>query len=173
MLSQWNKNYLNFEVEKLILDSWASGTRKQYKIYFKQWTTSCKTQLVGISSASIKDGTESLLSLYKRDLDTQQSILQEACYQTYSLKEGIEFGKHPIVTRMLKRIFRTRPALPRYICIYDAEVVTEFLKSLPRWEEITLKWLTLKLVTLLALLSARRCQTLNSLWIEHMDSISS
>ena len=85
------------------------------------------------------------------------------------VKEGIEFGKHPIVTRMLKGIFRTRPALPRYICIYDAEIVTEFLKSLPRWEEKTLKWLTLKLVTLLALLSTHRCQTLNSLSIEHMD----
>ena len=70
---------------------------------------------------------------------------------------------------MLKGIFRKRPALPQYICIYDAEIVIEFLKSLPFWEEITLKWLTLKLVTLLALLSSHRCQTLNSLSIEHMD----
>ena len=85
------------------------------------------------------------------------------------VKEGIEFGKHPIVTRMLKGIFRTSPALPRYICIYDVEIVIKFLKSLPHSEEITLKWLTLKLVTLLALLSTHRCQTLNSLSIEHMD----
>ena len=70
---------------------------------------------------------------------------------------------------MLKGIFRTRPALPRYICVCDAEIVIELLKSLPCWEEITLKWLTLILVTLLALLSSRRCQTLNSLSIEHMN----
>ena len=69
---------------------------------------------------------------------------------------------------MLKGIFRTRPTL-QYISLYDAERVIEFLKSLPGWEEITLKWLTLKLVTLLALLSTHRCQTLNSLSIEHMD----
>ena len=85
------------------------------------------------------------------------------------VKEGIESGKHPIVTRLLKGIFRTRPALPSYICIYDAEIVIEFLKSLPCWEEITLKWLTLKLVILLALLSTHRCQTLNPLSIEHVD----
>ena len=66
----------------------------------------------------------------------------------FPVKEGIEFGKHPIVTRMLKGMFRTRPTLLRYICIYDAEIVIEFLKSLPCWEEITLKWLTFKLVTL-------------------------
>ena len=88
------------------------------------------------------------------------------------VKEGIEFGKRPIVTRMLKGIFRTRPELPQYISIYDAEKVIEFLESLPRWEEITLKWLNLKLVTLLALLSTCRCQTLNSLSIEHMDIIN-
>ena len=41
------------------------------------------------------------------------------------VKERIEFGKHPIVTTMLKEIFRTRLALPRCICIYDAEIVIE------------------------------------------------
>ena len=86
------------------------------------------------------------------------------------VKEGTEFGKRPIVTRMLKGIFRTRPELPQYICIYDAEIVIEFLESLPRWEEMTLKWLNL--VTLLALLSTYRCQTLNSLSIEHKDIIN-
>ena len=109
----------NFEVEKLILDSWASGTRKQYKIYFKQWTTFCKTQPVDISSALIKDGTEFLLSLYKKGLgysaiNTARSMLSKIL----PVKEGIKFGKHLIVTRMLKGIFRTRPALPRYICIH-------------------------------------------------------
>ena len=170
MLSRWNKNHLNFDVEKLILKSWASGTRKQYKIYFKQWTTFCKTQPVDISSASIKDGTEFLLSLYKKGLGYSAiNAARSMLSNILPVKEGIEFGKHPIVTRMLQGIFRTRPALPRYICIYDVEIVIKFLKSLPRWEEITLKWLTLKLVTLLALLSTHRCQTLNSLSIEHMD----
>ena len=101
-------------VNAFLLDSWASGTRKQYKIYFKQWTTFCKTQPVDISSASIKDGTEFLLSLYKKGLgysaiNTARSMLSNIL----PVKEGIEFGKHPIVTRMLKGIFRTRPALPR------------------------------------------------------------
>ena len=84
------------------------------------------------------------------------------------VKKGIEFGKHPIVTRMLKGIFRKGPALPRYICIYVAEIVIEFPKSLPCREELIFKWITLKLVIPLALLSTQRCQTLNSLSIEHM-----
>ena len=79
-------------VNAFLLDSWASGTRKQYKIYFKQWTTFCKTQPVDISSASIKDGTEFLLSLYKKGLgysaiNTARSMLSNIL----PVKEGIEW----------------------------------------------------------------------------------
>ena len=107
---------MSIEVEKLILDSWASGKRKQYKIYFKQWTTFCKTQTIDISNASIKDGTKFLLSLHKKGLGySAVNQARSMLSNILSVKEGIEFGKHPIVTRMLKVIFRTRPALPRYI----------------------------------------------------------
>ena len=125
---------------------------------------------VDISYASMKDGTEFLLSLYKKGLgylaiNTARSMLSNIL----PVKEGIECSKHPIVPRMLKGIFRTRPSLPQYICINNAEIVIEFLKSLPCWEEKSLKWLTLKLVTLLTLLSTHKCQTLSSLSTEHMD----
>ena len=137
MLSRWNKNHLNFKVEKLILDPWASGTKKQYKIYFKQKTTFCKTQTVDFSNASIKDGTELLRSLHKKGLGYSAiNATRSMPSNVLPVKEGIEFGKHPIVTRMLKGIFTTRPKLPQYIYIYDAEIVIEFLKSLPCWEEM-------------------------------------
>ena len=61
-----------------------------------------------------------------------------------TLKEGMKFGRHVIVSRMRNRIFRDRPALPHYASIYNAYLVIELLKSLPTWNEIDLKWLTLK-----------------------------
>ena len=68
--------------------------KKQYKIYFKQWTTFCKTPAIDISYASIKDGTEFLLSLYKKGLgylaiNTARSMLSNIL----PVKEGIEFAK--------------------------------------------------------------------------------
>ena len=80
-----------------------------------------------------------------------------------------EFGKHPIIARMLKGIFRNRPALPRYMVTYDPDLVLNFLKFLPSWNNVTLKWLTLKTVTILSLLSGHRCQSINSLTLAHMD----
>ena len=48
-----------------------------------------------------------------------------------SASNGIEFGKHPIITGMLKEIFRNRLALPRYMVTCDPDLVLNFLKSSP------------------------------------------
>ena len=64
-----------------------------------------------------------------------------------------EFGINPIIASMLMGNFRNCPALPRYMVTYDPDLVLNFLKSLASWDNITLKWLTLKTVTILALLS--------------------
>ena len=82
---------------------------------------------------------------------------------------GAEFDKHPIITHMLKRILMNRPVLPRYMVPYNSDLVLNFLKSLPSWNNITQKWLTLKTVTILGLLSGHRCQSINSLTFAHLD----
>ena len=63
--------------------------------------------------------------------------------------DGMDVGKHSIITRMLKRIFRNCPALPRYMVTYDPDLILNFLKSSPSWEDITLKWSTPETVTIL------------------------
>ena len=75
---------------------------------------------------------------------------------------GTEFGKHSIIA--LRRIFRNRPALPRYMVTYDLDLALNFLKSLPSWVDIILKWLTLEAVTILALLSGHKLT-----YVAHMD----
>ena len=64
---------------------------------------------------------------------------------------------------MLKGICWNRPALPRNIARYSGDIVLRFLQSLPRSKEFSLKWWTLKTVTLIALLSEHQCQSVNSL----------
>ena len=115
-------------------------------------------------------GSEFLVSLFQRGvgyscINTARSAL------SIILKpiDGYDFGKHPIIKRVLKGVFKERPSLPRYTVIYDSDKVLRFLKSLPNWDSISLKWLTFKLVTLLAILSGHRCQTLNTLSLDFMD----
>ena len=84
------------------------------------------------------------------------------------LPNGIAFGQHSYVKRLLKGVFETKPALPRYTRVWDVESVLTYLKNLGANTKLKSKVLTLKLVMLLALLSGQRCQTLHCLNIKDM-----
>ena len=85
-----------------------------------------------------------------------------------SLQGNKSFGDHPLVTRLLKGVFNTRPTLPKYTVVWDVNTVLDHLKTLHPPKSLSLKDLTLKLIMLLALLSGQRCQTLHALNIKDM-----
>lgn len=72
------------------------------------------------------------------------------------------------MSRFIKGVFESRPALPKYSETWDVKQVFSFLQTLHPPESLTLKDLTHNLVMLLALLSGQRCQTLHSLSVSDM-----
>ena len=68
-------------------------------------------------------------------------------------------------------LFNQKPALPRYSETWDPQIVLNHLKTFPAIDDMSLKQLTLKLVMLMALLSAQRVQTLQSLSLEEMSTL--
>ena len=68
----------------------------------------------------------------------------------------------------MKGVFESRPTLPRYNSIWNLSTVLDFIKTLGPNEELSLKNVTLKCVTLVALLSGQRCQTIHALRISGM-----
>ena len=85
-------------------------------------------------------------------------------------REGYTFGKHPLVSRMLKGIFKLRPSLPRHTVTFDTNVVLKYISGLPPNGHLDLEFLTLKLTTLLCILSGQRCQTIGELFLKNMHS---
>ena len=126
-LSRWCKDTLTKDLEDLIINSWTEDTRKQYRTYFGQWKEFCQDLNLSPTNASISEGSEFLLMLYKKGLSysvintarSMLSVILPAC-------NGTEFGKHPIIARMLKGIFRNRPALPRYTVTYYPDLALNF-----------------------------------------------
>ena len=53
---------------------------------------------------------------------------------------------------------------------YDPDLILNFLKSLPSWDDITRKWLTLKTATILALLSVHKHINIDIL-LGHINSV--
>ena len=85
------------------------------------------------------------------------------------LPDGSLFGTHPLVRRFMKGVFENRPSLPRYSATWDIAVVLKYLGKMHPADKLSLKELTLKVVTLLALLSGQRRQTLHALKVSCMQ----
>ena len=134
------------------------GRKKKKVIQGILWSMGefCQNCNFSSTNASISEGSEFLLILYKKGLSYSVS---KPARSTLSMIlppfNGTEFGKHLIIAHVLKGIFRNRHAFLWYMVNYDPDLVLNFLKSLPSWDNITLKWLTLKTVTILALLAHR------------------
>ena len=83
--------------------------------------------------------------------------------------EGKPVGKHPQVCALLSGVFNERPPQPRYVFIWDVQVVLNFIKSnWPVSSNLSDKNLTLKLTTLLALTSSSRASAIHHLNINFM-----
>ena len=83
-------------------------------------------------------------------------------------RNGTTFGKDPGVSRLLKGIFRLRPSLPKYTVTWDVSIVLSHFIALHRSGDNSLKVVTMKLATLLCLLSGQRSQSLEELKLDYM-----
>lgn len=69
----------------------------------------------------------------------------------------------------MKGIFNVKPSLPKYNNVWDVSVVLDYLETLMPLYTILLRLLFHKLVTLLALLSGKRSQTLHLINIRNVQ----
>ena len=167
--SRWGQT-LSDKVLHLVDSAWTDGSKAQYWSYINRWILFCEQHNHNPNVADITLGTEFLASLFDTGvgysvINTARSALSNYLNQI----DGFDFGKHPVVCKVLRGVFKLKPSLPRYVVTYDPDIVMKYLSNLPPWETIPLKGLTLKFVTLLAFISSHRCQTLNSLSVDHLD----
>ena len=83
--------------------------------------------------------------------------------------DGTLLGEHPIVGRLLKGMFVSRPPQPKYTSTWDVNVLLDKLATLHPNKSLTQKQLTLKTVALTALVSAQRSQSLAALSLDSMQ----
>jgi len=98
-------------------------------------------------------------------LNTARSALSAVL----SNESGLTVGNSVIVKRFLKGVFELRPPLPRYKYIWDVSIVLNFLGNYYPNEDLSLRVLSHKCATLLALSSMQRIQTLASINIKDIQ----
>ena len=72
-------------------------------------------------------------------------------------------GQHPLVSRLMKGIYNSRPPEPQYSTTWDVSSVLDWIKRLGNNKDLSLKVLSGKLALLMALVSANRTSELHTL----------
>nr|CAI5817384.1 unnamed protein product [Callosobruchus analis] len=86
-----------------------------------------------------------------------------------SLLLGEDVGKDRTLSRFMKGISNMRPSLPRYNYTWDPQQVLEYLRHLGENSQLSLKELSGKVATLLALLTGNRIQTIALIRVSNIN----
>ena len=73
------------------------------------------------------------------------NVFRYAISSVHDKVDGVEVGKHPTISHLLKDTFHERPPLPCYASTWDVNVLLQYLKGLDPSTDLLLKQLTYKL----------------------------
>ena len=152
--------------------SWRQGTLKQYKTFLAKWERFCENNKTSPTQATVEDGIEFLTSLFNSGLSYSAiNTARSALSAVMAITDNVSFGEQPLVCRFIKGVFQLKPALPKYTHIWDVEKVLSHLQNLAPVTSLDLKQLSFKLVTLLAILTGQRCQTIHEFDLNLMQKL--
>jgi site-specific recombinase XerD len=172
------------EVEKLLSASWRSGTNKNYESAWGKWERWCIEQCVNPISATLNDVLSFLTSQYQQGMSYRSiNVYRSAISSIHPKIDDYLVGSHPLVSRLMKGIFNSRPPMPKYKTTWPVHKVLTHIASFGPNTSLPLATLTHKLATLLALttggrssdlalLSVNRCNFSDSGVIFHLDGLA-
>ena len=159
------------EAQELMLSAWRSSTNKNYDSAWRKWEDFCNDRDINPFSASIESILSFLASQFHKGHQYRSlNIYRSAISSIHPRIDGFEIGKHPMVTRLMKGVFNKRPPLPKYTTTWSVGDVLRYLRSLGCSSDLSLKDLSYKLATLLALVTAGRSSDLVLLSVNHSTS---
>ena len=146
------------------MQSWSVNTHKQYQPYVAQWLEFCSGRQSNPYDPPIGTVLDFLVALHEKGLkystlNTARSAISAVVLPT----NNHTIGTHPLVSRFMRGIYKCNPPTPRYQTTWNVQTVLTYLSSQDSVEKLDLKSLTLKLLMLIALLSAQRGQSIHML----------
>ncbi|XP_069109817.1 uncharacterized protein [Argopecten irradians] len=159
------------DVANLVAASWKDSTQKQYRSYLSRWLQFCGEREINpyTPSLHLNSVLEFLTALYHQGLGYSAINTARSAISSLELSSNNPIGNHPLVRRLIKGVFASRPCLPRYSRTWNVSNVLNFLESLYPVNMLTLLDLTKKLAMLLALVTGQRGHYLHVLETTGID----
>lgn len=160
-----NRRNIPLSSRDIMLNSLSQNSYKQYDGCYKKWFIYCNENKLNVFEASIPHVIGFFTNLYNcgtqyGTLNTYRSALALIIREKLSENEDIK--------RFFKGVFRSRPPRPKYNETWDTSLVLNYLESYCTNDNTNLEKTSKKLVTLLALVTAQRMQTLSKIKISNI-----
>lgn len=140
-----------------MLSSLSESTLKQYECTYRLWWNYCRENGIATYEATVAEVISFLQNTFDKRNHRYGTLNSHRSALTLIL--DCDLGSNPLVKRLLKGFSRLRPSKPRYNSTWDPQRLLLFIESLGN--PLSLRILSLKLVTLLALITGGRIQTLS------------
>ena len=157
----------------IMLSSWRDNTKKSYRPYIKKWQIYANKRGIDPVHPHVSGPINFMSKLVSRGISYSSLCITRSalsCFIDTNYTNGITFGSLPEVKRLMKGAFEINPTYPESskATTWDPNIVLDYLKNLYPNRQLSLKELTLKLVTLLALCTGQRLQTIQKLNTDNM-----
>ena len=148
---------LSQEVTEVLTSCRRSGTLSHYKSAWEKWNGWYIGRKINPISAGVNHVLQFLSDLYQSGLEYRTINCYRSTISAYHIHvDNKPIGQHPMVCKLLSGVFNKRPPQPKYTIIWDVNSVVNYIKRLSSNDELSVKDLTLKLTTLIALTSSGR-----------------
>lgn len=151
---------------EIAMSSITDSSYKQYECCFKKYWKFCSDQKLNPFSCTVPDIIEFLTAIFNTGL-SYSSL--NSYRSAISLIVGPEVAEDFRMKRFFKGVSKQRPAKPKYDSTWDPKIVLDLLSSWGDNENLTLKDLSRKVVTLLALVTGHRMQTFAVIKTENIE----
>lgn len=157
------------EAAKVIENSIATSTLKQYDVGLRAWFAFCRDSDPPADPLEFSvPRTLTFLTLLFHKGASYGTL--NSTRSAISLITDQKLGQDPGIKRFFKGIFRLRPSRPKYKTTWDPSIVLTFLRTIDN-DTCELDLLTKKTVTLLAIVTAHRVQTLTKVNIDNIKVV--
>jgi len=154
----------------LIINSLAPSTWRQYETVYKQWILFCQSNSNDFFKSSLSVIVDFLQQVFDSGVGYSSINTARSALSLILPDLGnTPIGSHPDINRFIKGVSRTRPPKPRYDSTWDPQIVIQFLANKHPLASLSLKELSLKCVTLIALCTAHRVQTIASIKLQNIQ----
>ncbi|KAI8433085.1 hypothetical protein MSG28_013943 [Choristoneura fumiferana] len=150
---------------ELMIGSLSKNTLLQYGVTYKSWWQFCQAHKLNPYTATSPNVMLFLTERYNNG-DAYGSINNHR--SALSLLLSSDLSSDLLIKRLLKGVYKSRPALPKYSSTWDPQLVFNYIENWVPNRELPIEKITKKLVVLLALCTAHRVQTLSLIKLQNI-----